>query len=145
MTEASWSTPQTLSLYVVALVVIGVLDAVWLGWLAKGLYKAEMGSLMAESPRVVPALLFYLAYPAALIYFAVAPVQDAATGATVHAFWRAAALGLTAYGTYDLTNMSVVKGFSVRLALVDVVWGAFASGVGGATAFAVVKWWAQRG
>ena len=31
-----------------------------------------------------------------------------------------AALGLVAYGTYDLTNLAVLNGYSLRIALIDI-------------------------
>jgi uncharacterized membrane protein len=34
-----------------------------------------------------------------------------------------------AYGTYDLTNLAVIKGYGVRIALVDMAWGAILSGL----------------
>ena len=34
-----------------------------------------------------------------------------------------AVLGFVAYGTYDLTNLSTVAGFSPRVAVVDLAWG----------------------
>ena len=34
-----------------------------------------------------------------------------------------AALGLVAYGTYDLTNLSVMEGFNFKIAMIDLVWG----------------------
>jgi hypothetical protein len=36
-----------------------------------------------------------------------------------------ALLGALAYGTYDLTNLAVLKGFTVKVALVDMLWGVF--------------------
>ena len=32
-------------------------------------------------------------------------------------------LGLLAYGTYDLTNLAVMKGFTVKIATIDMIWG----------------------
>lgn len=143
MNPTDWSTTQLAVLYAVALVVLGVLDGVWLGWLARDFYRTGMGALMADSPRWIPAAIFYLAYPIGLVWFALLPLSagDASVG---HAFLRSAALGLLAYGTYDLTNLSVVRGFSVRLAIVDMAWGTVVSGVAGAAALAAVKWWVPR-
>ena len=33
------------------------------------------------------------------------------------------ALGLAAYGTNDMTNLSILKGWPVLLTIVDLVWG----------------------
>lgn len=145
MTSTGWSVTQVVALYVVALLVLGALDGAWLGWLAKDTYRREMGTLMTESPRLVPAALFYLAYPIAVVYFALMPLAPSA-GATIGAaFFRCACLGLMAYATYNLTNLSILRGFSVKLALIDMAWGTAATGVSGAAAWAAVRWWSLRG
>jgi len=34
-----------------------------------------------------------------------------------------------AYATYDLTNLAVLNGFTLRIALIDLAWGTVLSGV----------------
>ncbi len=46
---------------------MGARDGRWLRWLARGFYQRELGALMTDSVRVVPAALYYLLYPAAVI------------------------------------------------------------------------------
>ena len=47
-----------------------------------------------------------------------------------------AVLGLVAYGTYDLTNLAVMKGFTARIAMIDMAWGtALTAAVSSATVF----------
>ena len=53
--------------YLAALLVLGVLDALWLGWLARDFYRQAMGAQMVEQIRWAPALVFYFAFPAALV------------------------------------------------------------------------------
>ncbi|MDP9046012.1 MAG: DUF2177 family protein [Pseudomonadota bacterium] len=119
--------------YGVALAVMGALDAIWLGWLAIDFYKKEMGPLMADRVRVVPAALYYLLYPLAIVYLALVPAQSLGEGVL-----RSLVLGLAAFGVYDMTCLAVMRGYTVKLALVDLAWGGFASLVGGASAYAVV-------
>jgi uncharacterized membrane protein len=120
--------------YVAALLVLGVLDALWLGWVARDFYRGEMGSLMAEQVRWAPALLFYLAYPAAVIALALMPAPPTIGLALA----RSALVGLVAYGVYDLTNMATLRHWSLQLALVDVAWGTAVSACAGGAA-----WWAM--
>ena len=119
----SASARQLAAAYGVALVVMGVLDALWLGVVASGFYAEQMGALMADSIRPVPALLFYLLYPLAIVGLALSPVPATRQVAVL----RSAALGLTAYGVYDLTNLATLRGWSVPLTLVDMAWGTVAS------------------
>ena len=121
--------------YGAALVVLGVLDALWLGVIARDLYRRELGELMVAQVRIVPAALFYLAYPAGLVALALQPLPDSLWTAA----WRSALLGLVAYGTYDLTNMATLRHWSVTLTLADIAWGAFASALAGTAAFAAMQ------
>lgn len=122
--------------YLAALLVMGLLDALWLGLLARDFYRQEMGAQMAEQIRWVPALLFYVAYPAALVALALFPAGQPFGQQVL----RAALVGLVAYGVYDLTNLATLRHWPVRLALVDMAWGTFASTLAGAAA----AWVAQR-
>lgn len=122
--------------YLAALLVMGVLDALWLGVVAKDFYRQEIGEQMVEQIRWVPALVFYLAYPAALVALAVYPAGQP-LGVQIA---RAALVGLVAYGVYDLTNLSTLRHWPLRLALADTVWGTVASTAAGAAA----AWVAQR-
>ena len=117
--------------YGAALLVMGALDAVWLGYLARDFYRQEMGQLMTQQVGWLPAALFYLAYPAGLVTLALQPLPESAMGA----LGRAALVGLVAYGTYDLTNLAVLRGASLKLALVDMAWGILASAVAGTAAY----------
>lgn len=122
--------------YLAALLVMGVLDALWLGVLAKDFYRQEIGEQMVEQIRWVPAAVFYFAYPAALVALALFPAGQP-MGQQIA---RAALVGLVAYGVYDLTNLSTLRHWPVKLALVDTAWGTFASMVAGAAA----AWVGQR-
>ena len=117
--------------YGAALLVMGALDGLWLAYLARDFYRQEMGALMAPQVGVVPAALFYLGYPAGLVTLALVPLPESALVALL----RAGLVGLVAYGAYDLTNLAVLRGFSVKLALVDMAWGTLASAVAGTAAY----------
>lgn len=122
--------------YLAALLVMGVLDALWLGVLARDFYREQMGGQMAEQIRWVPAALFYFAYPAALVALALYP-SGQPPGQQIA---RAALVGLVAYGVYDLTNAATLRQWPLKLALVDTAWGTFASTLAGAAA----AWVSQR-
>ena len=34
-----------------------------------------------------------------------------------------AIFGLVAYGTYDLTNLATIKGWSLKVTIIDLIWG----------------------
>jgi uncharacterized membrane protein len=38
--------------------------------------------------------------------------------------------GLFAYGTYNITNLAVMRDWSLSLTLIDIAWGMFVSAAG---------------
>ena len=125
---------QFLAAYGVALVVMGALDGAWLGWLAREFYRRELGALMTDSVRIVPAALYYLFFPAAVVFLALMPSPSG----SAEALLRSAVLGLAAFGVYDLTNLATLRGYSLTMTVVDMAWGTFASAMGGLAAYTFV-------
>jgi uncharacterized membrane protein len=128
---AGFSIATMLAAYAGAAVVFFALDFLWLGFLAIGFYRSEIGPLLLEKPNVVPALAFYLFYVVGIVGFAVLPAVSAQSW--VWAVVAGVALGLLAYGTYDMTNLATLKDWSWKVSAVDLLWGGFVSG---AAAFA---------
>ena len=116
-----------LTTYGATLVVMLLIDLLWLGVIAKPLYQQGIGHLMAEKPNLVAAAFFYLLYPVGIVIFAIAP--DAASASWLKTFTAGALLGFFAYATYDLTNLATLKNWPVSLALIDIAWGSFISGL----------------
>ena len=125
-----------LKAYLAAVLVVGLLDALWLGWLARDFYRDAIGAQMVEQVRWVPALLFYVGFPAALVALAVYPAGQPLAMQVA----RAALVGLVAYGVYDLTNLATLRHWPLRLALADTAWGTLVSTAAGAAA----AWVARR-
>lgn len=126
-------TPYLLP-YLATLLVVAVLDALWLGVVARSFYAQGIGHLMAERPFWPAAAGFYLLYPVGLMVLAVWP----SGGDLGRALALGLAAGLFAYGTYDLTNLAVLRDWPWRVAVVDIAWGAFVSAAGaGAGAWAL--------
>ncbi|MEP7298805.1 MAG: DUF2177 family protein [Burkholderiales bacterium] len=126
--------------YAVALVVMGALDTLWLGWLALDFYRRELGPLMTDSVRIVPAALYYLLYPIAIVALALTPRPATLRSAAL----RSAVLGAAAFGVYDLTNLSTLRGYSISMTIVDILWGTLATTLGGGAAYAFVIARARR-
>ena len=68
--------------------------------------------------------------PAAATYFAINPAKTINEAST-----RGAALGLSMYGLYDLTNYATLKGWTETMVLKDVLWGTTLTGVASAVGF----------
>ena len=85
--------------YAITLIVFLGLDFLWLGFVARGFYASQLGGLMRENINYLAAGIFYLAYVAGIVFFAIAPAL--AEGSWRKAVIHGAMLGLLAYGTYD--------------------------------------------
>ena len=127
--------PQVLLTYLIALVLLLAIDLVWLGWVARSFYVAQLGDLMRPQPGLVAAGLFYAIYAAGLVHFAVLPGlrEDCWPSALA----QGALLGLVAYATYDLSNLATLKGWPFALSMVDLAWGTALSGVVAAATCAI--------
>ncbi|MBA4799476.1 MAG: DUF2177 family protein [Rhizobiales bacterium] len=127
--------------YISTAVVFFALDYLWLTRIAIGFYREQIGSLMLASPNFAAAGVFYLFYVVGVVYFAVMPAVSG--GSLVTALINGALLGLLAYGTYDMTNLATLKGWSLQMSLVDMAWGAFLTATAAAAGYLAVSRFAQ--
>lgn len=100
-----------------------VVDAIWITAVVRGLYDREVGHLLRETPEIVPAAVFYLAYAAGIVALAVRPALSARSCRI--AAMNGGIVGAIAYGTYTVTNFSVFEGWPVVLVWTDIAWGVF--------------------
>jgi uncharacterized membrane protein len=121
-------TAQLGTYYLAALLPFLVIDLLWLGVVAKNLYRRELGDLLRKPVGKIAAFAFYLLYPLGVVLFVLPQALAQGGGGVTEAFWRGALFGLFAYGTYDLTNLATMRGFSTKIALVDWAWGTVLTG-----------------
>lgn len=118
-------------------VVFGLIDAVWLKSM-KALYAKELGGLLRHKPDIVVAVIFYIVYVLGATFLVVMPAVSSGV------WWRGAAMGLlfgaVAYATYDLTNLSTLKGWSKKISAIDIAWGAVLTAVVSTITYFVVVW-----
>jgi uncharacterized membrane protein len=114
-----------------------LLDYVWLGLAASGLYKSELAGMLRVSgtdldPIVWAAIVVYLAIPLGIVLLALprvserAPIRSGLVWGMVY--------GLVVYTIYEMTNYSLIEGWPLRLVFVDIAWGGFLNAA--TTAFA---------
>ncbi len=131
---------KLLALYVLTLVTFLAIDAVWLGLIAKEMYRRELGHLLAHNVRSGAAIAFYVIYIAGLLILVVLPHQRSPL-LTVAAL--GAVFGLVAYATYDLTNLATLTRWSLSVTLADLAWGAFVTGITAAASRGYARWLLQ--
>jgi uncharacterized membrane protein len=115
-----------LRLYLLTLAIFLVIDLTWLGVVARGFYRSQLGSMLRADVQWGAAFAFYALYAAGILVFAVLPGLE--RGEPLRAAALGALLGLVAYAAYDLTNLATLTGFPARLVVVDLVWGTALTG-----------------
>ncbi len=128
-----------IKIYFLSLAIFLSLDFVWLGFIAKKIYQKQIGFLMAAQFRFIPALLFYTIYLFGLVFFAISPTFD--TGGLGKAMIFGALFGLVCYATYDLTNLSTLKGWPVKIVLIDLAWGTLLSAMTSGFCYSIAHHW----
>jgi uncharacterized membrane protein len=97
------------------------IDYVWLSNAGRWFYYPEIGQLLRDKPNFFVAFLFYAFYAAGLLVFVVQPSLN--TEGVTKALVYGAFFGFVAYATYDMTNLATLKGFTTRIAVIDMIWG----------------------
>ena len=87
-----------------------VIDVIWLSFATKSFYRPLIGNLLTEKPVLWAAALFYILYVFGVAVVVIQPcIHDTSILKTIYIGF---VFGLVAYGTYNLTNMAVLKGWS---------------------------------
>lgn len=112
-----------------------ILDAIWIGLIAKSFYEDKIDRHLADRPNPVPIVLFYLVYIWAILYLVVEPalINHSLSWLLKHA----AVLGFAMYATYDLTNAATLKNWSAKLTVVDMLWGTLLTTAVATTTFVI--------
>lgn len=128
---------RVLAVYALTLFSFLALDAVWLGAVAKGMYRRELGHLLAADVRWGAALVFYLLYIVGVLALVVLPGRDSSLLRVVA---LGALFGFVAYATYDLTNLATLREWPLLVTVVDLIWGAVLTAVTAAAGWAASRW-----
>ena len=106
-------------LYLSTAAIFLALDGIMLTLVMKPLFTRHIGAALIDPIRAVPALLFYAAYVAGLLYLVSWPALK--TGAPV--LVPAAIIGAMAYGTYEFTSYAILRDWHPQMVMTDLIWG----------------------
>lgn len=123
--------------YGIGLILFLVLDAIWLGIVARSFYAGRMGDLLLDQPRWGVAAIFYAVYVIGIVYFAILAGLAAQSVGT--AAINGALFGFFTYLTYNATNLSVLKGYDPVVAVVDTSWGTAVGAIVAGGTVAILK------
>ena len=103
------------------------IDIIWLSQFFSYIYQPNIGELLRENIIIFPAILFYIIYPLGATILVALPSLEKVLSRTI--FINGFILGVIAYGTYNLTNMATLEGWSAKVVIIDMIWGGFLTGV----------------
>lgn len=127
-----------IKLYVATLLAFFAVDMIWLGLIARTLYRKYLGFLLAPSTNWIAAIIFYLLFILGILVFVVVPGLEA--NSLKATLLRAALFGLITYATYDLTNLATIKNWPLLITLIDMVWGTVLSVIVSYISFMAGRW-----
>ena len=115
-----------------------VVDLIWLGVVARGVYDRFLGHLTADTPNWAAAIVFYVIFVSGVFVFAILPGLERESAG--HAARMAALFGFFTYATWDLTNLAVLKDFPTGIVFIDIPWGVVLTMTVGWSGFHIVRW-----
>jgi uncharacterized membrane protein len=125
-------------LYLLTIPVFFGIDVIWLGFVAKGFYRNNLGQLLKPDVNWTAALVFYLLYIGGIMIFATLPALE--KNSLQQAVVLGGLFGFFAYATYDLTNLATLKGWPINVVVVDIIWGIVLTSIVAAASFLIGRW-----
>ena len=121
----------------IASLIFLIIDVIWLSFATKTFYRPLIGNLLSDKPVMWAAALFYILYVFGMAFVVIQPCVD--SGNLFKTIYTGFIFGLVAYGTYNLTNMAVLKGWSPTVTFVDMFWGGSLTAVSASTGLYIAK------
>ncbi len=112
--------------YLLTTGVFFLIDFIWLGTVAKAFYFKRIGDFLLQPFNIPAAIGFYLIYIIGIFVYAILPSYELQQAG--RAFFYGGLFGFFCYATYDMTNMATLKGWSMQVVVVDVLWGFILTG-----------------
>jgi len=114
-----------------------IIDIIWLSYATKSFYRPLIGNLLTDQPVMWAAALFYIIYVFGMAAVVIQPCINSES--VFKTIYTGFIFGLVAYGTYNLTNMAVLKGWSPTVTFVDMFWGGSLTAVSASSGLYIAK------
>ena len=127
-----------IKLYLLTVPIFFIIDLLWLGYVAKRFYRENLDFILSPEVNWPAAICFYLIYIAGILIFGVLPALE--KDSLARALVWGGLYGFFTYATYDLTNMALIKGWPLKIVVVDIAWGVVLCAVVATASFFVGSW-----
>ena len=126
--------------YLLTTLVFFAIDMLWLGLIAKSLYRKYLGGFLSDTINWKAAIIFYLLFIVGIFIFAIMPAFE--KNSLARALLLGALFGFFTYATYDLTNLATLKDWPLPIVFIDLAWGSLLTTLVSTAGFYIVKWMA---
>ncbi|MBX9809515.1 DUF2177 family protein [Candidatus Gracilibacteria bacterium] len=124
--------------YISGLLTLLVLDGVMIWFVILPTFKKYIPTYLNADMNFVAAIAFYLLYILILLVLIVLPGIDSKLS-LLQILTKSALFGFGAYMTYELTSMSVIKGWNWNMVFIDSLWGTILTAIIGVVMYQVYK------
>jgi uncharacterized membrane protein len=122
--------------YLSTLIILLPFDLLFLSAVGKKLFADNVGDMILATPRMAPAILFYVLYLAGIVIF----VNGTAPTNWMHNLQYGALFGLFCYSTFELTNMALLRHWEWAVVVPDIAWGAVLTAASAALGGLLAGW-----
>ena len=126
------------ALYLITFVIFLGLDYIGLSYIVKQVFTRNIGHLMQQDFRVLPAFAFYAFFMIVLLWFVSWPAMAEDKG-LLWVAGNAALIGALGYGTYEFTNYAILKDWTWEMVWIDGLWGTALTAVSAALGVYVTR------
>ena len=127
-----------IKLFLTSFVTFLLLDALWLGLIARSFYSKQLSLYLTDNVIWLSALIFYVIFNIGLLIFVILPSIEKNSYSTL--FIYSLLYGLVTFATYDLTNLATIKDWPLIVSIVDMLYGMFVALAASSVAFYMNKY-----
>ena len=103
------------------ILIIGIIDIIYLSLLSrewnKSIKKIQGSDIRM---RIFPTIIVYISLVILLYYFIISEKKSV---------YEAFILGMLIYGVFDFTNYAIIKDWSLKMSIIDTIWGGILFGL----------------
>lgn len=105
--------------FIVIMILYLIIDLPVIGYLNSKMYLDNFEKITGEKTnfKKIPAIIAYLILSLSVYYFIIKRSNNISVDSAM--------LGFVIYGIYNATNLATLNNYSVKVSIVDTLWGSF--------------------
>lgn len=107
--------------YITTAAIFAIIDALWVRSTKKALHASALAKSLRAERNVVNATIFRLLFPLGLTIFALNP--GLGQGSWTYVLAHSALYGFLVYSLHNLANRTILKNWTVKIALISTDYG----------------------